>query len=96
MPVAAGVALYTWGFMSMFQTSVRSGLSIAAVAATVLLASCATPEPEPVTPPPPPPPAVTLTGIIHHIKERLIIMKIQIVWVPFRKKPQPGRLLIPP
>ena len=43
-----------------------------------------------------PPPAVTLTGIIHHIKERLIIMKIQIVWVPFRKKPQPGRLLIPP
>ncbi|MDI1282006.1 hypothetical protein [Brevundimonas sp.] len=45
----------------MFQTSVRSGLSIAAVAATVLLASCATPEPEPVAPPPPPPPpAVTL------------------------------------
>jgi len=47
--------------MPMFQTSVRSGLSIAAVAATVLLASCATPEPEPVAPPPPPPPpAVTL------------------------------------
>ena len=46
--------------MPMFQTSVRSGLSIAAVAATVLLASCATPEPEPVAPPPPPPPEVTL------------------------------------
>ena len=45
--------------MPMFQTSVRSGLSIAAVAATVLLASCATPAPEPVAPPPPPP-AVTL------------------------------------
>lgn len=46
--------------MPMFQTSVRSGLSIAAVAATVLLASCATPEPEPVAPPPPPPPEVSL------------------------------------
>ncbi|WP_339914983.1 hypothetical protein [uncultured Brevundimonas sp.] len=44
----------------MFQTTVRSGLSIAAVAATVLLASCATPEPEPVAAPPPPPPALTL------------------------------------
>jgi hypothetical protein len=49
--------------MPMFQTSVRSGLSIAAIAATILLAGCATPEPEPVAAPPPPPappPAVTL------------------------------------
>jgi hypothetical protein len=49
--------------MPMSQTSVRSGLSIAAIAATILLAGCATPEPEPVAAPPPPPappPAVTL------------------------------------
>ena len=36
--------------------SLRRGLSFAALAAAVLLASCATPEPEPVAPPPPPPP----------------------------------------
>jgi len=43
-----------------------------------------------------PPHAVTLTGILHHIKERLIIMKIQIVGALFRRNSQPCRLLIPP
>ena len=41
----------------MSQAFLRRGLSVAAIAAASLLASCSTPEPEA---PPPPPPAVTL------------------------------------
>ena len=41
--------------------SLRRGLSLAALAAATLLASCATPEPEPVAPPPPPPPPPPVT-----------------------------------
>ena len=41
--------------------SLRRGLSLAALAATTLLVSCATPEPEPVAPPPPPPPPPPVT-----------------------------------
>jgi len=45
----------------MFQAHLRRGLSFAAVAAALVIASCATPEPEPAPPPPPPPPpAVSL------------------------------------
>jgi hypothetical protein len=46
----------------MFRVSMRSGLTIAALAAATLIASCSTPEPapEPLAPPPPPPPPVTL------------------------------------
>lgn len=45
----------------MFMAYPRRGLSVAAVAAAFVLASCATPEPEPAPPPPPPPaPALSL------------------------------------
>ncbi len=45
----------------MFRVSMRSGLTIAALAAAALIASCTTPEPVPEpAPPPPPPPPVTL------------------------------------
>lgn len=46
----------------MLEARFRRGLSLAAIAATAILAACATPEPEPepAPPPPPPPPAVTL------------------------------------
>jgi len=45
----------------MSQAFLRRGLSVAAIAAATLLASCSTPEPEAPPPPPPPPlPAVSL------------------------------------
>ncbi len=47
----------------MFEAHLRRGLSFAALAAAVVLASCATPEPEPAPlapPPPPPPPELSL------------------------------------
>ncbi len=40
----------------MLEARIRSGLTVAALAAIAVLAACATPEPEPVAPPPPPPP----------------------------------------
>ena len=40
----------------------RRSLGIAAIAASVLLASCETPEPPAPPPPPPPPPAVALNS----------------------------------
>lgn len=48
----------------MRQVFSRRGLSVAALVAAAVLASCATPEPEapPAPPPPPPPPAVTLNS----------------------------------
>ena len=46
----------------MFRVTMRSGLTIAALAAAAFIASCTTPEPAPppAPPPPPPPPAVSL------------------------------------
>lgn len=45
----------------MSQAFLRRGLSVAAIAAAAILASCSTPEPEAPPPPPPPPlPAVSL------------------------------------
>ncbi|MDY6923830.1 MAG: hypothetical protein SWI22_07730 [Pseudomonadota bacterium] len=44
----------------MLEARFRRGLSLAAIAAMLVVAACATPEPEPEPAPPPPPPAVTL------------------------------------